>query len=612
MALAFRSAPVHGLAYLVSTVAVAAIPIAAAWLTKFVLDRLTSTAGLTNAPSPTSELVGLALALAAAGVALGVVPQVAQYLRAEMDRRAALRAHDELFAAVEQVTGVARFEDPRFQDRLRLAQQSASSPAQTADAVFEVVRGTLTLGGFVGSLAVISPGFTAVVLAAAVPAVLLELRLSRRRAAMLWRIGPIERRQMLYGDLLASAEAAKEIRLFGLGSYLRGRMIAERRAADADRRRTDRREVAVQGALAALSAAVAGGGLVWVVVAAARGRVTVGDVSMFVAAVAGLQGALGGLVTSMAAAHHQVLLFGHYIAVVDAGPDLPAPDDPAPLPALRRGIEVRDVWFRYSDDHPWALRGVNLFLPHGAAVALVGRNGAGKSTLAKLLCRFYDPTRGAILWDGVDLRDVPVEELRRRIGAVLQDFMTYDFSAADNIAMGDLAALGDMERIRGAAVRAGIDGTLSRLPRGYDTLLTRLFFGDSENDDPQNGVMLSGGQWQRVALARAFLREKRELMILDEPNAGLDPDAEHEVHDRLRAIRAGRGSLLISHRLSAVRDADLIVVLSDGVITERGRHADLLAAQGAYARMFTVQAAGYTEEPGGQGRPDAMSEGTRR
>ncbi|QFY14220.1 ATP-binding cassette domain-containing protein [Nonomuraea phyllanthi] len=417
MALAFRSAPVHGLAYLVSTVAVAAIPIAAAWLTKFVLDRLTSTAGLTNAPSPTSELVGLALALAAAGVALGVVPQVAQYLRAEMDRRAALRAHDELFAAIEQVTGVARFEDPRFQDRLRLAQQSASSPAQTADAVFEVVRGTLTLGGFVGSLAVISPGFTAVVLAAAVPAVLLELRLSRRRAAMLWRIGPIERRQMLYGDLLASAEAAKEIRLFGLGSYLRGRS----RAGHGGRRLE------------------------------------------FVAAVAGLQGTLG-----------------------------------------------------------------------------------------------------------------------------------------------------DMERIRGAAVRAGIDGTLSRLPRGYDTLLTRLFFGDSENDDPQNGVMLSGGQWQRVALARAFLREKRELMILDEPNAGLDPDAEHEVHDRLRAIRAGRGSLLISHRLSAVRDADLIVVLSDGVITEQGRHADLLAAQGAYARMFTVQAAGYTEEPGGQGRPDAMSEGTRR
>ncbi|MFI7108105.1 ABC transporter ATP-binding protein [Nonomuraea sp. NPDC050227] len=591
VALTFRSAPLHGLAYLVCTAAVAVIPIAVAWLTKAVLDRLTS------APGSPSGLVGPAAGLAAAGIALGVVPRVAQYLRAEMDRRAALRGHDELFAAVEQVAGVARFEDPHFQDRLRLAQQSASAPARTADAVFEVVRGALTLVGFLGSLTVISTGFTVVVLAAAVPTVILELQLSRRRAAMMWRIGPAERRQMLYGDLLASATAAKEIRLFGLGPYLRGRLVAERRAADEARRRTDRREVVVQGALAALSAVIAGGGLVWVVVAAGRGQVTVGDVSMFVAVVAGLQGALGGLITSMAGAHHQVLLFGHYVAVVDAGPDLPPPDDPAPLPALRRGIELRDVWFRYSDDHPWALRGVTLFLPHGASTALVGHNGAGKSTLVKLLCRFYDPTRGAILWDGVDLRDVPVEELRRRVGAVLQDFMTYDFSAADNIAMGDLTALGDLDRIRGAAVRAGIDGTLSRLPHGYGTLLTRLFFADDEADDPGNGVMLSGGQWQRVALARAFLREDRDLMILDEPNAGLDPEAEHEVHERLRRMRDGRSSLLISHRLNTIRDADLIVVLSGGLVVEQGRHADLLAARGTYARLFTVQAAGYAEEP---------------
>ncbi|MEU5864405.1 ABC transporter ATP-binding protein [Nonomuraea sp. NPDC047529] len=591
VALTFRSAPLHGLAYLVCTAAVAVVPIAVAWLTKTVLDRLTS------APGSPSGLVGPAVGLAAAGVALGVVPRAAQYLRAEMERRAALRAHDELFAAVERVAGVARFEDPHFQDRLRLAQQSASAPARTADAVFEVVRGALTLGGFLGSLTVISAEFTVVVLAAAVPTVVLELQLSRRRAAMMWRIGPMERRQMLYGDLLASAAAAKEIRLFGLGAYLRGRLVAERRAADDARRRTDRREVVVQGALAALSAVIAGGGLVWVVVAAGRGQVTVGDVSMFVAVVAGLQGALGGLITSMAGAHHQMLLFGHYVAVVDAGPDLPAPDDPAPLPALRHGIELRDVWFRYSDDHPWALRGVTLFLPHGASTALVGHNGAGKSTLVKLLCRFYDPTRGAILWDGVDLRDVPVEELRRRVGAVLQDFMTYDFSAADNIAMGDLTALGDLERIRGAAVRAGIDGTLSRLPHGYGTLLTRLFFADDEADDPGNGVMLSGGQWQRVALARAFLREDRDLMILDEPNAGLDPEAEHEVHERLRRMRDGRSSLLISHRLSTIRDADLIVVLSGGLVVEQGRHADLLAARGTYARLFTVQAAGYAEEP---------------
>jgi ATP-binding cassette subfamily B protein len=231
------------------------------------------------------------------------------------------------------------------------------------------------------------------------------------------------------------------------------------------------------------------------------------------------------------------------------------------------------------------------------AVALVGRNGSGKSTLVKLLCRFYDPTRGVIRWDGTDIRDVPVDELRARIGAVFQDYMSYDFSAEDNIAVGDLTSMGEADRIALAARRAGMHDTVTALPRGYQTLLTRAFVSQSDKDDPQTGVVLSGGQWQRLALARAFLRDERDLMILDEPSAGLDAEAEHDVHTRLREIRSGRTSLLISHRLGAVRDADLIIVLADGVVGEQGSHAELLAAEGVYARLFTLQAAGYRGDP---------------
>jgi ATP-binding cassette subfamily B protein len=292
-----------------------------------------------------------------------------------------------------------------------------------------------------------------------------------------------------------------------------------------------------------------------------------------------------------------MLLFGHYLAVVGSEPDLPVPARPRDLPALRGGIELRDVWFRYSDEHPWVLRGVNLVIPHGAAVALVGRNGSGKSTLVKLLCRFYDPTRGEIRWDGTDIRDVPVDELRARIGAVFQDYMCYDFSAEDNIAVGDLTAMGEGDRIALAARRAGVHDTVTALPRGYQTLLTRAFSSQSDKEDPQTGVVLSGGQWQRLALARAFLRDKRDLMILDEPSAGLDAEAEHDVHTRLREIRSGRTSLLISHRLGAVRDADLIIVLADGGVGEQGSHAELLAAEGVYARLFTLQAVGYRGDP---------------
>jgi ATP-binding cassette, subfamily B, bacterial len=216
--------------------------------------------------------------------------------------------------------------------------------------------------------------------------------------------------------------------------------------------------------------------------------------------------------------------------------------------------------------------------------------------LIKLLCRFYDPTRGAILWDGIDLRDVAVSDLRERIGAVFQDYMNYDLTAAENIALGDLRARDDQRRIEAAAVRAGIHHKLSQLPNGYDTLLSRMFFAESEKDDPGTGVVLSGGQWQRLALARAFLRDQRDLMILDEPSAGLDAEAEHDIHASLRAHRAGRTSLLISHRLGCVRDADLIVVLGDGQVVEQGNHRALIASGGRYAELFAMQASGYRSD----------------
>jgi ATP-binding cassette subfamily B protein len=378
-------------------------------------------------------------------------------------------------------------------------------------------------------------------------------------------------------------------------------MLSERRAANAERRRMDRRELGTQGGLSLLSAAVAGAGLVWAIVAAHAGRITIGDVSMFVAAVAGVQGALTQITGSVARAHQDLLMFGHYLAVVRAGPDLPAHPHPRPLRPLQSGIELDNVWFRYSDDHPWALSGVSMFIPHGWAVALVGRNGAGKTTLVKLLCRFYDPTHGAIRWDGVDLRDIAPAELRRRIGAVFQDFMHYDMTAAENIALGDIQFLDDQARIATAADLAGIHDKITELPNGYHTLLTRMFFSESDKDDPETGVVLSEGQWQRLALARAFLRGQRDLLILDEPSSGLDAAAEHEIHTRLRTHRYGRTSLLISHRLGAVRDADLIVTLDNGRIAEYGTHDQLLATDGVYANLFHLQAQGY--QPAGA--PDA-------
>ncbi|WP_433063990.1 ABC transporter ATP-binding protein [Dactylosporangium sp. CS-033363] len=562
------------------TVAEALAPVTMAWLTKLVLDRLAGT----------GPVLGLVAALAGIGVLAAALQRLGVYLRNEIDRRVGAAAIDELFAATGRFVGLARFEDPAFLDRIRLARQGSDGAGALVDGVLGLGRGVLLLAGFIGALLTISPAMTGLLLLAAVPMLLAELALSRRRASTRRRVEPNHRREYFYSQLLTGVRAAKEIRLFGTGGFLRGLMLGERATADAAQRRLEQREVGVHTVLAMLSAAVAGGGLVWAVLAARRGELSIGDVSIFVTAVASVQSGLAMVVATTAGLHGQGLLFGEFVAVLRAEPDLPV--GTAPLPALRGEIRLRDVWFRYSDEHPWVLRGVDLTVPAGATVALVGLNGSGKSTLVKLLCRLYDPTRGSITWDGLDLREVDPAALRARLGAVFQDFMVYDLSAHDNIKLGNLRA-GSRDHVTAAARQAGIDETLTRLPRGYDTLLTREFFGEGDDSGPEAGVVLSGGQWQRIAIARGFLRTEADLMILDEPSSGLDPEAEHEIHAALHAARRGRTNLLISHRLSTVRDADLIAVLDEGRITELGDHACLLEAGGRYADLFRLQAEGY-------------------
>ncbi|MGK5556914.1 ABC transporter ATP-binding protein [Actinomadura kijaniata] len=582
--LAWASGRARLLLRVVLAVLGSAVPVAAAWLTKDVLDRVAAD----------RPVLAPALLLAVAGGAAALVPQVIQYVEAEAQRAVDLTARERLYGALARMPGLRRLEDPRFHDRLSLAAETGpTGPSEVVGGALGAAQGALMLAGFVGTLVVLNAWMLVPVLLAGAVALHGQFRLGRFRARLHGGLGHALRREFFYAQLLTSLSAAKEVRLFGLGGLFGARMLTELRWSNTQRRRMDRRELLVQAGHGLLGAVVAGAGLVWAVGAARAGRLTVGDVSMFVAAVAGVQAGLTVVVSSLGRTQEALLLFGHYRHVVTAGPDLPAAPE-GEVPPLRHGIELRDVWFRYGEDLPWVLRGVNLTIPAGAATALVGPNGGGKSTLVKLLCRFYDPTRGAILWDGTDLRDLPVEGLRRRIGTVFQDFMAYELSAAENIAVGDPGARGDRARIVAAARRAGCDPALAALPWGYDTVLSRAFESAGQ-DDPGSGVLLSGGQWQRVALARALLRDRADLLILDEPSSGLDAEAEAEVHRGLREHRAGRTSLLISHRLSAVRDADAIVALEEGAVAERGTHDALLRAGGLYARLFTLQATGYRD-----------------
>ncbi|MEU1721477.1 ATP-binding cassette domain-containing protein [Nonomuraea sp. NPDC005692] len=669
----------------VLTAATGIAPVLTAWCTKLVLDEV---AGRATTMAGLAPYVAALLVLAAVA---GTGPYVTGFAEAEFERRVGLLVRDRLYTAVNALPGLARLEDPAFQDRLHLAERAGSSgPGRVVTSALGLAQAGIMTAGFLVTLVGVSPAVAVLVAVAALPLLRVHLRLGREQAKVMRSTGHGQRREMFFARLLSMPHAAKEIRLFGLGDFFRERMLTELRAVDAERRRMAVRQLRGQSGQALLAAAIWGAGLVWIVAEAVAGRASVGDLSVFVAAVAGTQGGLAAGVRNLAAAHEALLLFGHYRAVLNTVPDLTPPTgaprgltrqrqrptsrereregegegepeqgitvrerkqgvrvglrergvtvpkpEPKPGPKrgpersdtaperditgrergetvpepepkrgpersdtgrergdvvpefeLERGVVVRGVWFRYGADQPWVLRGVDLDIPAGRSLALVGLNGAGKSTLVKLLCRFYDPERGAIFWDGVDLRELDPAALRERLGAVFQDFAAYDLSAAENIAVGDLRA--GRGRVEAAAVRAGADAMVRALPRGYDTLLTRMF-----SDDEQSGVTLSGGQWQRIALARGLLRDRPELMILDEPNAGLDPAAEHEVHTVLREHRAGRTTLLISHRLSTVRDADTIAVLADGQVVERGTHEELLRAGGRYAELFATQARGY-------------------
>jgi ATP-binding cassette subfamily B protein len=269
-------------------------------------------------------------------------------------------------------------------------------------------------------------------------------------------------------------------------------------------------------------------------------------------------------------------------------PSMKVPAQPIAVPETLRGeIRFDHVTFAYPGAEADALTDLTFTVEAGETLAVVGRNGAGKTTLFKLICRLYDPKEGRILVDGTDIRDFEPNELRRQIGAMFQDYVDYQATAAENIGLGNLPEIADREAVINASKQAGSDELISRLPEGYDTALGKWF---------DAGVNLSGGEWQKVALARAFMREEARILLLDEPTSALDAQAEYDLFERLRSLTHGRTAVYISHRFSTVRRADRIIFLEHGRLVEEGTHQELMRLDGRYARLFRMQAAAYTGE----------------
>ncbi len=584
--LTLRAAPL-GIACMLGTTVVAGIaPGLAAYSIRSLIDEL---ARGTHADSTRAVvLVVTAIALGAASLALGYV---AGYLSGYVQQAVLCLAEDRLYTRVNQFTGLRNIEDPRFHDTMRLAERAVeTAPADLTVFVVTALRQGASAAVYIGLLLTIWPPMTGLLLLAAVPALIAEVTLSGQATRAEIRIVSAQRRRHYFRELFMDPAGAKEIRLFGLGQLFHARMMAALREAADIEDRQNRRATIRELCLTALNVAVSVTGAVIVVLAAIGGHVTVGDISLFLAGIASMQGAFAVVIPQLGRAHRGLRLFASYLDVLEAQPDLRSGDQP--VPDLHQAIEIRDVWFRYDDDSPWVLQGVSFCIPAGHSVGLVGVNGAGKSTLVKLLLRMYDPDQGTILWDGADFASLAVGELRQQVRVTSQDFVPFDLTAAENIGLGDLRHCEDQDRIRAAAALAQVDETLAKLSAGYDTLLSRVH----SDDQGRPGTTLSGGQWQKVAIARSLMRTDATVLVLDEPSSGLDAQAEHEIH-RVLADRRPATKLLISHRLNAIRDADVILVLSGGQITERGTHDELLRADGEYARLFALQAAGYQQVP---------------
>lgn len=495
------------------------------------------------------------------------------------------------------------FEDPQFYDQLTRARREASSrPLAMVTDVLQLGQSVLMLLGYIGLLWSFSPLAVLVLVLAALPAAAGEMRFSKVAFRLRnWR-APETRRLNYLEYVLASDEHAKEVKVLGLGPVLldRYRTLGETFYRE-DRSLAVRR--AGWGALLSLLGTLAFYGCyLFIVGLAAAGRITLGEMTLYVVAFQRGQQAFQSSLSGVGGLYEHDLYMSNlfeYLAIPTAaqaalasvGTTAAATDagaagggSGAAVVQGERGIRFDGVGFAYPGQDKFALRGIDLFIPAGQSLALVGHNGAGKTTFIKLLSGLYQPTEGRILLDGQDLRTLPEEVLQRRIGVVFQDFNQYQFSVRENIAFGSVEHLADEPRIERAVQRGGAEEIVRGLPSGLETMLGRWF---------QKGVELSGGQWQRVALARAFMREQADILILDEPTAALDAEAEHQVFQRFAELSAGRTALLISHRFPTVRMADRIVVLEGGGIVEQGSHDELLAAGGRYASLFALQAKGY-------------------
>jgi ATP-binding cassette, subfamily B, bacterial len=480
------------------------------------------------------------------------------------------------------------YEDPASYDLLRRAQtDSINRPVMMISTAFGLVQTLLTFITMIALLLGVSPLLALLALVSPIPAFIADTRYGWR-GYNIARWGSRLLRRMTYLVTLVTTDSyAKEVKLFGLGGYFidRYRLIAN--AFYASQRSQVAKRYMTGFAWGNLSTIATSLTYLYVALQAIAGRLTLGDLTLYTVAAQSVQSSIQGILGGFSGMYEHNLYLNNLFELMATEPSMPVTSTPAKVPQPLSGeITFDNVSFAYPGAEKNALTDLSFTVKAGETLAVVGRNGAGKTTLFKLICRLYDPTAGRILIDGIDIRDFDPKDLRAQVGAMFQDYVTYQATASENIGLGNVPDIGDREAIENAGREAGADELIAGLPQGYDTALGKWF---------DSGVNLSGGEWQKVALARAFMRDAK-ILLLDEPTSALDAQAEYDLFERLRSLTSGRTAVYISHRFSTVRRADRIIFLEHGSLAEEGTHEALMRLDGQYARLFRLQASAYTGE----------------
>lgn len=559
------------------------LPAALVYMTKVVVDQLV-TAKSAGGSGPL--LRGLLLSGGAIGGLLLLNELLTSFSRWVRTAQAEY-LHDHIRELIHDraiSADLAFYEQPEYYDHLHRARdESAYRSVELVGSLGQLLQSGITLAAMAAVLLPYGIWLPLALLLSTGPAFLVVLRFSLRQHDWRRRNTPDERRTWYYDSLLTGVEAAPELRLFELGPFFKERYTVVRQRLRREKLALARDQGIAEFSAALLALAVTGSVMAWLVWRVVRGEGTLGDIALFYQAFYQGQSLMRSLLGNLGQLYANSLFLGDLFLYLGLTPSVVDPVDAADngreAPSFDQSLELRRVTFSYPNAARPALRDFDLTIPSGQIVAVVGANGAGKSTLVKLLCRFYDPQAGIVAVDGVDLREFPLVQVRRMMTVLFQEPMHYSTSVAENIAVGKEHSPSDLQRIRSAARAAGADTVIEKLPGAYEQLLGRWFAGGAE---------LSAGEWQRVALARAFLRDS-PVLLLDEPTSAMDPWAEAEWLERFRAIAHGRTAVIITHRFTTARYADIIHVMDDGRIVESGTHDDLLAQGGRYAESWATQ-----------------------